>query len=109
MATSPEFTDYILEQLATAGDIRHRKMFGGIGIYIDDIFCAMISSRNTFYLRVGKNNIDDFLKAGMQKFPGGKGAGMPYYEVPEDVLEQGDELNKWAAEAKLAAIQAKKK
>jgi TfoX/Sxy family transcriptional regulator of competence genes len=63
-------------------------MFGGIGIYIDDAFCAMISSGNAFYLRVGKNNLDDFLNAGVQKFPRGKGAGVPYYEVPEDVLEQ---------------------
>ncbi len=109
MSTSPEYTAYILDQLAEAGTITNRKMFGGVGVYVDGIFCAIISSSNIFYLRVGPNNIDDFTEAGMQKFPGGKGAGMPYYEVPEDVLEDPVNLGKWATRAKDAALLAKKK
>lgn len=109
MATSPEYAEYVLDQLSTSGDIRHRKMFGGVGVYIDDVFCALISSKNVFYLRVGEANIQDYLLAGMSQFPGGKGTGMPYYEVPEDVLEQPDELMRWALKAKSAALAAKNK
>ncbi len=72
MPTSPEYAAYVLDQLSGAGTITHRKMFGGVGVYIDGIFCAIISSSNTFYLRVGPNNIVDFKQAGMQKFSVGK-------------------------------------
>lgn len=109
MATNPEYAKYVLDQLSNSGVITSRKMFGGVGIYIDGIFCALISSSNTFYLRVGPNNIADYISAEMQKFPGGKGAGMPYYEVPEDVLEDTSTLDEWAARAKEAALAAKKK
>ena len=109
MTTSPEYASYILDQLSEAGTITSRKMFGGVGIYVDDVFCAMVSSSNRFYLRVGPDNIDDFKQAGMEKFPGGKGAGMPYYEVPEEVLEEASDLADWAARARSAAVAAKSK
>ncbi len=84
-------------------------MFGGVGIYIDDVFCAIISSSNRFFLRVGPTNIKDFEKEKMSRFPGRGESGMPYYEVPEDVLEDRDRLRLWALKARDAAIQAKEK
>ena len=109
MATSPEFASYILDQLSEAGDITSRKMFGGVGVYLDGVFCAMISSSNEFYLRVGPENVDDFKREGMEKFPGGKGAGMPYYVVPEHVVEDRTVLKVWALKAQKTAVLAKKK
>ena len=108
MSTSPEYAEYILDQLSqSSGEITHRKMFGGIGVYVDGMFCAIIGSSDRFYLRVGPNNLQDFERENMEKFPGGKGAGMPYYEVPEQVIENPTILAKWAAKAKEAAIDAK--
>lgn len=109
MSTSPEYATYVIDQLQDSGEITHRKMFGGVGVYIDSIFCAIISSTNTFYLRVGPTNISDFENEGMSKFPGGKGAGMPYYEVPEHVLEDSSTLKDWAHAAKNAALLSRKK
>ena len=108
MPTSPEFAEYILGQISGAGVITHRKMFGGVGIYVDGTFCAIIGSSNRFYLRVGPNNIDAFKNENMEKFSGGKGAGMPYYEVPEHVVEDPATLAHWAMQARDAAIEAKK-
>ena len=108
MAISEDYTNYILDQLSQSGDVRHRKMFGGIGIYIDEIFCALISSSNRFYLRIGPDNLDDFKQQGMQKLPGGKGAGMPYYEVPEEVVEDPAVLAQWVRKSVTAAVQARK-
>ena len=107
MATSPEYADYVLDQMAASGEITHRKMFGGVGIYVDGVFCAIIGSSNRFYLRVGPNNLDDFESIGMAKFSGRKGAGMPYYEVPEDVLEDPSTLAEWARRARDAAVAAR--
>jgi DNA transformation protein len=108
MTTSPEFASYILDQLSESGEVSSRKMFGGVGVYIDGVFCAIVASTDVFYLRVGPANIDDFIQEDMQKFPGGKGKGMPYYEVPEHVVEDKSELSTWASKAKAAALQAKK-
>ncbi len=105
---SPEFADYVVEQMQEAGDISSRKMFGGLGIYLDGTFCAIVGSSDRFYLRVGPGNIDDFKNAGMPQFPGGKGKGMPYYEVPLDVLEDPSELADWARKARDEAAAAKK-
>ena len=104
MPTSPEYAEYVLDQISESGVIRHHKMFGGVGIYIDDIFCAIIGSSNRFYLRVGPDNVEDFKKEGMSKLSGGKGAGMPYYEVPEHILEDSISLAEWARKARDAAI-----
>lgn len=41
----------------------------------------------------------------MNKFPGGKGAGMPYYEVPEQVVEDPFVLSVWAQKAIDAATE----
>ena len=60
-------------------------------------------------MRVGPNNIHDFENEGMSKFSGKKDAGMPYYEVPEYVLEDPNTLKGWARKARDAAIQAKNK
>ena len=73
MTISEDYTNYILDQLTQSGDVRQRKMFGGIGIYIDEIFCALISSSNRFYLRIGPDNLDDFKQQGMQKLTRGQG------------------------------------
>ena len=109
MSATAEFTDYILGQLAPSGQILHRKMFGGVGVYLDGTFCAIISSSNRFYLRVGPNNIGNFQREGMDQFSGRPGsAGMPYYEVPEHIVEDSSVLRLWAREARTAAIEVKK-
>ena len=36
MATSPEFVEYVCEQLAGAGLLRYRKMFGEYMVYVDE-------------------------------------------------------------------------
>jgi len=55
------------------GQIKPQKMFGGVGVYIDKVFCAIIGSSNRFYLRVGASNLEGFEREGMMKFPDGKG------------------------------------
>ncbi len=105
---SPEYVDYVVEQMQESRDVTTRKMFGGLGIYVRGTFCAIVGSSDRFYLRVGPSNVDDFKERGMKKFPGGKGKGMPYYEVPEDVLEDSSILKDWVTKARLAAIEAKK-
>ncbi len=106
---SPEFAEYVVDQMQDAGVVSTRKMFGGLGIYVDGTFCAIVGSSDRFYLRVGPENVEDFKAAGMRQFPGGKGKGMPYYEVPEDVLEDPSALAEWARKSRDAASAANRK
>lgn len=48
MASSPEFVQYVAEQLAEAGNITYRKMFGDYGMYCDGKIFALICDDQLF-------------------------------------------------------------
>ena len=97
MAVSPEYRDWVLEQLREAGTVTGRSMFGGYGIYLDGAFFALIAD-DTLYFKVDDGNRPDYEAVGMGPFrPYGEGGEvMQYYEVPADVLENRDQLREWA-------------
>ena len=109
MAITPSFRAYVLEQLgrATPG-IRARAMFGGVGIYSGELFFALIDE-DTVYFKVDDSNRAMFEAEGMGPFePYGPGGGsMQYYAVPEEVLEDPEELPAWV-EAALSVARRKK-
>jgi DNA transformation protein len=116
MAVSESYTNYILDQLSEfEGDILAKKMFGGIGIFCDAMMFAMITRDEVFMLKTDQSNVDDFKNAGMQPFVyKGKIGTMPYYTVPENIVEQPSELKIWAEKSfaiavKKAALKKKKK
>ncbi len=112
MAVSVELETYIIEQLKPAGAVSARRMFGGVGIYIDDIFCALISPEsNALYFKVDDSNRADYEAAGSKPFMPYKNRAtiMSYYEVPEEVIEDPDELLRWARKARSAALAAPRK
>ncbi len=105
MSVNPSFRSYVLEQLgrATPG-IRARAMFGGVGIYSGELFFALIDD-DTVYFKVDDSNRGMFEAEGMGPFePYGPGGGsMQYYAVPEEVLENPEELPLWVAAAMAVA------
>lgn len=100
MAASPQFIDYVTEQLSATGRVTTRRMFGCIGFYIDGVFCAIVNGSNAFFLRTGPSNLDDYLAAGAAQFM----ESMPYYEVPEQVLEEPEHINLWVGKSRQAAV-----
>lgn len=48
MASSQEFVNYVMEQMALAGAMRARKMFGDYGFYCDDQFIGLICDNQCF-------------------------------------------------------------
>ena len=48
MASSPEFVRYVCEQLADAGEITCKRMFGEYGLYLDGMFFAVICDDELF-------------------------------------------------------------
>lgn len=51
MASSEDFVTYVCGQLAGAGQIRARKMFGEYGVYCDGVFFALICD-NQFFIKI---------------------------------------------------------
>lgn len=105
MPVSDEYRDFVLEQLKGLGDLASRRMFGGVGIWCDGLFFAILMD-NVAYLKVDESNVDDFVERGMEPFrvpfrqPRDSGRTeqvLGYYAVPADVLEDTDELERWAA------------
>lgn len=111
MAVTPSFRQFVIEQLQRVlPAIRARSMFGGVGIYSEDWFFALIDNE-TLYLKVDDTNRGDFEERGMGPFRpfGEDGESMQYYEVAGDLLDDADALRPWAEKAVLVARQAKRK
>jgi len=109
MAVSRHYRDYILERLECAGPAVGKNMFGGVGIYLQDLFFALIAD-DVLYFKVDDTNRPDYINAGMEPFKphGDRGRVMQYYQVPIEVLEDNDSLRTWASKA-LAVAREKSK
>ncbi len=108
MAFSSGFRDYVLEQLERTPFVTYKSMFGGVGIYSEGYFFALIAE-DRLYLKVDDSNRPDFEAAEMEAFmPYGDGRTMQYWEVPVGVLEDADVLKGWAEKAITVAQSAKK-
>src|SRR5438876_144371 len=92
---------------ATAG-VRARSMFGGVGIYADDTFFALIAS-DVLYFKVDDTNRPDFEARGAGPFLpfGDEREVMQYYAVDADILEDVEVLREWAGKAIEAARRKK--
>jgi DNA transformation protein len=98
MAVSRAYLDYVLGQLAGLGSVRSRRMFGGAGLYCDEIFFAIIAD-DTLYLRVDDASRGDYTARGMAAFrPYAERpeVSMSYFAAPADVLESPEELLTWS-------------
>ena len=106
MAVSPDYREWVLEQLRQAGPVTGRAMFGGYGLYRDGLFFALLDD-DCLYFKVDEENRPDYEAAGMRPFaPLGDERPMQYYEVPPDVLEDAERMRLWADRAVDAARRA---
>ena len=82
-------------------------MFGGIGIYAQGLFFALIA-QDRLYFKVDDATRPDFERRGMEPFrPFGEDSAMGYYEVPADVVEDIGLLEPWMKKAINVAANAK--
>ena len=109
MSVSPEYREFVLEQLARVVPVTARSMFGGVGIYSNGVFFALIAD-DTLYLKATDANRGAFEAAGCEPFrPYDDERTMQYYALPADALEDADALAPWVDGALAAALSARKK
>lgn len=100
MAVSQSFIDYAKDLFGPFGEIVVRRMFGGAGVYCDDLFFAVLDE-DVVYLKADDDNRAEFERAGALPFTfESKESGtvsMSYYAAPADFYDDPDETRRWTA------------
>jgi DNA transformation protein len=103
------YVAHCLELLAPLGAARARRMFGGHGLYVDDLFVALIAD-DRLYLKVDAASRDAFIAAGGEPFVyEGKGRPitMSYCTPPTEAMDSPAAMQPWARQAMRAALAAR--
>jgi DNA transformation protein len=96
-----DFAEYIVSDvLCTAdGRVTCRKMFGGYSLYLDGIIFGLITSESELFFKVDKSNQAQYEAMGSHPFVYAgwkdtkrKPLTMPYWLIPEDVLEDREKI-----------------
>lgn len=109
MSTLTGFRSYVLDQLSQVAPVTTRPMFGGLTFFHEGRAFALIAEER-LYFKVDDGNRGDFEAKGTGPFlPFGDPAKpMAYYELPEEILEDLDDLNIWMGKALQVAARAAK-
>ncbi|MDE0286250.1 MAG: TfoX/Sxy family protein [Gammaproteobacteria bacterium] len=111
MDQCPEFISYLVELLAPFGNVRAKRMFGGYGIFKDELMFGLVADE-TFYLKADGVNRTDFEARGLERFvyyKKGKPMYLSYYQAPEEALDNSEDMLAWAEKSFAAAVRAHRK
>jgi len=110
MATTGDaFATYCVELLSALGSARARRMFGGHGLYIDDLFVGIVADEELF-LKVDGQTREHFEAAGCRPFVYGKAdqtVAMSFWSAPEAATESPGQMLPWARLALAAALRSR--
>ena len=109
MSISSGFRIYATDQLSQIVPLTTRAMFGGLTFFHEGRAFALIAEER-LYFKVDDTNRPEFEAKGMRPFlPFGDPAKpMAYYELPEEILEDLDQLAPWVQKALNVAASAAK-
>ena len=102
---------YVIELMQSLGPVQAKRMFGGHGIFIDDLMFGLVAD-STLYLKVDKEIENEFKAKGLEAFTynkKGKDVIMSYYQAPEEALEDYEEMNAWGNKSYSAALRSASK
>ena len=101
--------EFLVELFEPFGPVSVRKMFGEIGVFHRGLsFVAVIDG--VVRLKADEETIPDFMAEGMEPWryqrKDGKVTVMNYWQIPERLFDDPDELAKWAQKAFEVAMRA---
>jgi DNA transformation protein len=109
MALTDAFVAHCVELLAPLGAGRVRRMFGGWGLYVDELFIALIADER-LYLKADEQTHDGFRRAGCEPFSyssRGRGAvTLGYWSAPDEAMDSPQAMQPWARLALASAVRA---
>jgi DNA transformation protein and related proteins len=107
--TTRNFVDHCLELLTPLGQSRARRMFGGHGLYVDDVFIAIIAAER-LYLKVDAASLPQFEAEGCEPFiydAKGHTLSLRYFSAPQGAMDSPALMQGWARLALEAALRAR--
>jgi DNA transformation protein len=108
---SDDFVDYVMELFGPFGTVGARRMFGGLGVYLDGLMFAIVSE-DTLYLKADEMNRVEFEQAGCEIFGyarKGKRTTLGFFRAPEEAMESPELMLPWARTAYAAALRTNAK
>ena len=103
MAVTDEQIAFVSDLFSGLGPVTTRKMFGGLGIYADGPIFALLMSDGSLKLKGAGDMLAAFDDAGWQPWvytrKDGAESSMPYWTIPEDLLDDPDTVCDWARRA----------
>jgi DNA transformation protein len=103
---SSGYGTYLLDELGSLGQVSLRRMFGGQGLFLDGLMIG-IMAEDVLYLKVDAHNRPDFEAAGSEPFVYermGREVALSFWRLPDEIIEDGEELRAWALKSRAAAI-----
>ncbi len=100
-----EFTDNLDDVFALFGPIQAKAMFGGYGIYHDELMFGLVVD-DVLYLKADNQSAEAFVAKGLPAFEyvkQGKTIKVSYYQAPEEIYDDQDQARSWAELALAAA------
>jgi DNA transformation protein len=111
MSRDRSFADQVVGLLMPLGPVRARGMFGGFGIYHEDLMFGLIAY-DRLYFKVDEETKARFREAGAKPFVydgKGKPIEMSYWTAPDGTLADPEVLRPWAELGLAAAQRARSK
>jgi DNA transformation protein len=112
MPLTPGFKEFLENLFLSFGPVSIRNMFSGAGVYAEGVMFAILVN-DTLYLKADAVSARDFAAEGKAPFASRRKGRAPihmsYWEVPDRLLEDPDELAVWARRAHAVALAAKNK
>lgn len=110
MAPNPMFLRFVRECLADLGPVTTRGMFGGAGVYADGVMFGLVAS-DVLYFKVDAETALAYEAEGARPFTydgKSKSVQMSYWQVPDRLFDDGQEMIAWAQQALNVARRAKR-
>ncbi len=104
-----QFVAHCLELLEPVGNVRSRRMFGGHGIYIDDLFVAIVAF-DRLYLKADGWTRAHFERSDCEPFVYDRkqsAVSLGYWSAPDQAMESPALMRPWARLALEAALRSR--
>jgi DNA transformation protein len=104
-----ELVSYLPDVFRLLGPIRTRRMFGGHGVYQEELFFALVAEE-VLYLKADAESAPRFRALGLPQFEyikEGRVMRLMYFAAPAEVLDDAEQARDWGQLALQAALRAR--
>lgn len=102
MSEQPQLAEHVIDLLANWGEVRAKRMFGGVGLFRDDRMFGLIFD-GQLYFRVDRATAEADCERAFGYQRGQRWVRLPYLRVDAETLESPEALASLAGAAWLAA------